>query len=41
MAEAPRADCAKMLAEHWLGLAWTPFLLLAWEAAVRLLQVPL
>ena len=29
------------LAGNWLGLLWAPFLLVAWEAAVRLLQVPL
>ena len=41
VAEAPTGRLRQFLAEHWLGLTWTPFLLLAWEAAVRVLQVPL
>ena len=31
----------RFLAGHWLGLLWAPLCLLAWEAVVRLLQVPL
>src|SRR5262245_57210242 len=31
----------RFFAANWLGLLWAPLLLLAWEAAVRLLRVPL
>lgn len=41
MAGAPVGRLRRFLAGHWLGLLWAPLGLLAWEAVVRLLQVPL
>lgn len=41
VAMAPAVRLRRFLAEHGLGFALAPLLFMAWEAAVRLFQVPL